>query len=121
MSEPSNIVSIAAYRARAQTVPPLPSESDYNIQLVDMGCELRDIGITRTPLRSVMVAGMAFSYDNRVKLQPLYTPAQARLVAERLLAAARAAECAGCAGKVEEQAVLDPPAACVVCEAGAVE
>ena len=66
-----------------------------------------------------MVAGPGADLDDDHRIQPIWTPSQARLVAERLIAAARAAECPGCCRGLREAVIEVPPPVCAACESGA--
>lgn len=115
------IIPIASFMARrAAKVPSAtPEQLLPQITAIPMPPLLSDIGPVVSPTGVVMVAGPGMDLDDTLRIQPIWTPSQARLVAERLIASARAAECAGCSGRMRDAVIESPPAACAACESGA--
>jgi hypothetical protein len=96
-----------------------PAPPPVEITVIPMPPTLTDIGVVVSPTRAVMVAGPGADLDDAHRVQPIWTPSQARLVAERLIAAARAAECPKCCHHLREAVIEVPPPVCAACESGA--
>jgi hypothetical protein len=96
-----------------------PAPPPVEITVIPMPPTLTDIGVVVSPTRAVMVAGPGADLDDAHRIQPIWTPSQARLVAERLIAAARAAECPKCCHHLREAVIEVPPPVCAACESGA--
>jgi hypothetical protein len=115
--------SFQARRAVPAQLPgtALPTLEDLPITLIPQLPLLSDIGVVSAPPTGVvMVSGLGVDLDEKNRVLPLYTPSQARLIAERYLAAARAAECASCCSGLKSEVVHTPRPVCAACELGAV-
>lgn len=114
------VISISAFQARRQLRAPraVPEQPVVNLILIPQLPDLTDVGVVKAPGPggAVLVSGVGADLDPENRVQPAYTPGQARLLAERLLAAARTAECASCCAEVQEQEISAPRPACSACE-----
>ncbi len=114
------VVSIAAFQARRQLRAPraVPEQPVVNLILIPQLPDLTDVGVVKVPGPggAVLVSGIGTDLDPENRVQPAYTPGQARLLAERFLAAARAAECASCCSEVYEEVISAPRSVCANCE-----
>ncbi len=113
------IASFFARRASAKVPAAVPEPLLPQITAIPMPPVLTDIGPVVSPTGVVMVAGPGADLDDTHRVQPIWTPSQARLVAERLMASARAAECGGCNRQLRDAVIEAPPATCAACESGA--
>ena len=112
------IISIACFHARRPKGGPRPAPDrvDQSLLLIPQLPILSDVGVVRAPGGPVLVSGIGADLDPDNRVQPAYTPGQARLLAERFLAAARAAECASCCSEVYEEVISAPRSVCANCE-----
>lgn len=114
------VISISAFQARRQLRAPRAAleQPVVNLILIPQLPDLTDVGVVKVPGPggAVLVSGIGADLDPENRVQPAYTPGQARLLAERLLAAARTAECASCCAEVQEQEITPPQPVCAACE-----
>ena len=106
-----DIVTFVAERRRGPAAEP----EEVTLQVVDLGFCLDDVGVARDPLGRTCVTGPGSFLDRGYRVLPMFSPQQARLIAERFLAAARAAECAECARLVPTGMLGDAPPPCRTC------
>lgn len=115
------IIPIASFAARraARAHAAVPELLQAHITVIPMPPLLTDIGPVASPSGAVMIAGPGADLDDTHRVQPIWTPSQARLVAERLLAAARVAECPSCTRRLRDSVIEVPVPVCAACESGA--
>lgn len=96
MDQPSNVIQFPRRRRVVAICAPLPPPQAAPEVSADL-----DVGLTRAGAH-VMVTTPGVHLDDEVIVAPTVTPANARLIAEKLLTSARVAECATCAPRLAE-------------------
>lgn len=98
---PDNVIPFSSRRkpplrrAAPPTEPPA-----FAVPPVDLTLSLPDLGLTRFGSDVLVTGPGCLLADENLRLAPAFTPADARLVATKMLHAAQVAECVECAPRL---------------------